>query len=101
MRFFDFSIIGRQPLKFSKSASGIYIGVYKAPRPLYMVWKQSFIYFVATCNIGVKDMSNHNQLNWTDFLLCIGMELAFFKNGERPIQEQLIAEKIIELGGRL
>ena len=46
-------------------------------------------------------MSEHNQLNWTDFLLCIGMELAFFKNGERPIQEQIIAEKIIELGGKL
>ena len=46
-------------------------------------------------------MSNHNQLNWTDFLLCIGMELAYFKRGERPIQEQLIAEKIIKLGGKL
>ncbi len=44
-------------------------------------------------------MSNHNQLNWTDFLLCIGMELAFFKNGERPIQEQMIAEKLMELNG--
>tara|TARA_R100000808_G_scaffold21586_1_gene46606 strand:- start:294 stop:446 length:153 start_codon:yes stop_codon:yes gene_type:complete len=42
-------------------------------------------------------MSEHNQLNWTDFLLCIGMELAFFKNGERPIQEQMMAEKFIEL----
>jgi hypothetical protein len=27
------------------------------------------------------------------------MELAFFKNGERPIQEQLIAEKIMEING--
>jgi len=44
-------------------------------------------------------MSNHNQLNWTDFLLCIGMELAYFKNGERPIQEQLIAEKIMKING--
>ena len=44
-------------------------------------------------------MSEHNQLNWTDFLLCIGMELAFSKNGERPIQEQIIAEKIMKLNG--
>ena len=44
-------------------------------------------------------MSNHNQLNWTDFLLSIGMELAFHKNGERPEQEQMIAEKMMELGG--
>ena len=46
-------------------------------------------------------MSEHNQLNWTDFLLCLGMELAFTKNGERPIQEQMIAEKIEKLGGEL
>ena len=44
-------------------------------------------------------MSEHNQLNWTDFLLCIGMELAFYKNGERPIQEQMIAEKLLEING--
>jgi hypothetical protein len=29
------------------------------------------------------------------------MELAYFENGERPIQEQMIAEKLIELGGFL
>ena len=46
-------------------------------------------------------MSQHNQLNWSDFLLCIGMELAFHKNGERPMQEQMIAEKIQSLGGKL
>ena len=46
-------------------------------------------------------MSNHNQLNWTDFLLCIGMELAFTKNGQFPIREQQIAEKILKLGGKL
>ena len=45
-------------------------------------------------------MSAHSNLNWTDFLLCIGMELAYFKNGERPIQEQMIMEKIISLGGK-
>ena len=50
---------------------------------------------------GGKRMSQHNQLNWDDFLLCIGMELAYFKNGERPIQEQMIIEKIINLGGRV
>ena len=44
-------------------------------------------------------MSEHNQLNWTDFLLCIGMELAFTKNGERPEREQMIAEKIMKLNG--
>ena len=46
-------------------------------------------------------MSAHNQLNLTDFLLCIGSELAYFERGERPIQEQMIAEKIISLGGKL
>ena len=45
-------------------------------------------------------MSNHNNLNWSDFLLCIGMELAFHKNGERPIQEQMIAEKLMEIQDR-
>ena len=43
-------------------------------------------------------MSKHNQLVWDDFLLCIGMELAFTKNGEKPINEQIIAEKMMELG---
>jgi len=46
----------------------------------------------------VMTMSNHNHLNWTDFLLSIGMELAFCKN---PINEQLIVEKIQSLGGKL
>ena len=46
-------------------------------------------------------MSEHNNVNWSDFLLCIGMELAYFKRGERPIQEQMIAEKIEKLGGKL
>ena len=44
-------------------------------------------------------MSQHNQLNWSAFLLCMGMELAFHKNGERPIQEQMIAEKLMKLNG--
>tara|TARA_R100000458_G_scaffold17384_1_gene15051 strand:- start:108 stop:359 length:252 start_codon:yes stop_codon:yes gene_type:complete len=53
-------------------------------------------------NFGqVMTMSEHNQLNWTDFLLCIASELAYFKRGERPIQEQMIAEKIESLGGKL
>ena len=46
-------------------------------------------------------MSEHNQLNWSDFLLCIGMELAYHKSGERPIQEQMIVEKIEKLAGKL
>ena len=46
-------------------------------------------------------MSHHNQLNWTDFLLCISSELAYYERGERPIEEQMIAEKIISLGGEL
>ena len=46
-------------------------------------------------------MSADNNLNWDDFLLCIGMELAYYKNGERPIQEQIIMEKIESLGGKL
>tara|TARA_R100000995_G_C3466130_1_gene115767 strand:+ start:272 stop:427 length:156 start_codon:yes stop_codon:yes gene_type:complete len=49
----------------------------------------------------IGKMSQHNQLNWDDFLLCIGMELAFYKNGERPMHEQMICEKIESLGGRL
>ena len=49
----------------------------------------------------VMTMSNHNQLNWTDFLLCIASELAYYERGERPIEEQMIAEKIISLGGEL
>ena len=43
-------------------------------------------------------MSKHNQLVWDDFLLCIGMELAFTTTGEKPINEQKIAEKMMELG---
>ena len=43
-------------------------------------------------------MSRHNQLVWDEFLLCIGMELAFTKRGENPIDEQKIAEKMMELG---
>ena len=43
-------------------------------------------------------MSKHNQLVWDDFLLCIGMELAYYRNGGRPINEQKIAEKMMELG---
>ena len=43
-------------------------------------------------------MSEHNQLNWSDFLLCIGIELSFHKNCERPIKEQMIAEKLMDLG---
>ena len=46
-------------------------------------------------------MSEHNELNWSDFLLCIGMELAFTKNGENPINEQIIVNKIQKLGGKL
>ena len=42
-------------------------------------------------------MSEHNQLNWTDSLLCLASEMAYYKNGERPIQEQMVAEKIVEL----
>ena len=41
-------------------------------------------------------MSKHNQLVWDDFLLCIGMELAFTENGENPIDEQKIAEKMMK-----
>ena len=50
---------------------------------------------------GLRFMSQHNHLNWTDFLLCIASELAYYERGERPIEEQMIAEKIISLGGEL
>ena len=46
---------------------------------------------------GVR-MSKHNHLVWDDFLLCLGMEIAF---GDDPIDEQKVAEKIMSLGGRL
>jgi len=49
-------------------------------------------------------MSEHNQLNWTDFLLCIASELAYTQMGlieEDPIKTQMIAEKIQQLGGKL
>ena len=51
-----------------------------------------------------KKMSEHNQLNWTDFLLCIASELAYTQMGlmeEDPIKTQMIAEKIEKLGGKL
>ena len=43
-------------------------------------------------------MSKHNHLVWDDFLLCLGMEIAF---GDAPIDEQKVAEKIMSLGGHL
>ena len=49
-------------------------------------------------------MSEHNQLNWTDFLLCIASELAYPQLGmmeERPERTQMIVEKIEELGGKM
>ena len=58
-------------------------------------------YLVGILYGGLRFMSEHNQLNWTDFLLCIASELAYYKRGERPIEEQMIAEKIISLGGKL
>ena len=56
-------------------------------------------------NIEEKQkMSEHNQLNWTDFLLCIASELAYTQLGmmeERPERTQMIVEKIEELGGKM
>ena len=52
---------------------------------------------------GVR-MSQHNQLNWSDFLLCIASELAYTNLGmieEDPIKTQMICEKIESLGGKL
>tara|TARA_Y100000034_G_C6565157_1_gene244717 strand:- start:255 stop:383 length:129 start_codon:yes stop_codon:yes gene_type:complete len=36
-------------------------------------------------------MSEHNHLNWTDFILSLGMEVAF---GTCPIREQMVADAI-------
>ena len=36
-------------------------------------------------------MSNHNMTNWTDYILSLGMEVAF---GNCPIREQMVAEAI-------
>tara|TARA_R100001244_G_C5085048_1_gene114955 strand:+ start:157 stop:306 length:150 start_codon:yes stop_codon:yes gene_type:complete len=47
-------------------------------------------------------MSEHNNLNWCDFLLCIGSELAYTDMGlmeEDPIKTQMIIEKVESLGG--
>jgi len=41
-----------------------------------------------------RNMSNHNNLNWTDFILSLSMEMAFTRNGENPIREQMVAEAI-------
>ena len=38
-----------------KIASGSYIGVYIPPRALYTKMRQSFIYFVATSKLEVKE----------------------------------------------
>ena len=49
-------------------------------------------------------MSEHNQLNWTDFLLCLASELAYTQIGlieEDTIKTQMIVEKIESLGGEL
>jgi len=49
-------------------------------------------------------MSEHNDLNWCDFLLCIASELAYTQLGmmeERPQRTQMIVEKIESLGGKL
>ena len=55
------------------------MGVYKHPRPLYTKKKQKLIYSLARVDIRGKQkkMSEHNNLNWTDFILCLSMELAF------------------------
>jgi len=47
-------------------------------------------------------MSEHNHLNWTDFLLCIASELAYTNMGmieENPQKTQMIIEKVESLGG--
>ena len=44
----------------SKYVSGIYNAVYILPRALYTNLKQSFIYFVATCNIEENKYVNNN-----------------------------------------
>ena len=45
-----------------KNVSGFYIAVYILPRPLYTNMRQSFIYFVATSNIGVKYMTTSDKI---------------------------------------
>mgnify|MGYP003152405873 CR=1 FL=1 len=47
--------------------------------PLYTNKKQKLIYSVVRVLIEVKEknMSEHNNLNWTDFILCLSMELVF------------------------
>jgi hypothetical protein len=59
---------------------------------------------VGLINGGFRFMSAHNQLNWTDFLLCMASELAYTQLGlmeEDPIKTQMIVEKIQSLGGKL
>ncbi len=48
-------------------------------------------------------MSEHNHLNWTDFLLSMASELAYTQMGlieEDPIKTQMMVEKIESLGGQ-
>jgi len=56
---------------------------------------------VGLINGGFRFMSAHNEKNWTDYLLCLASELAYYPSGERPIQEQMVVEKIQSLGGKL
>jgi hypothetical protein len=43
-----------------------------------MFLTQSFIYFETMLSIGENiKMSEHNNLNWKDFLLSLSMEIAF------------------------
>jgi len=34
-------------------------------------------------------MSEHNNLNWTDFILCLGMELAFVDEKSPKVYRKL------------
>ena len=67
--------------------------LYKHPRALYTKTMQSFIYFVVRVHIEskTKNMSEHNMNNWTDYILSLGMEVAF---GNCPIREQKVADAI-------
>ena len=75
-----------------KTLSGFIMHYIRHLYPLYTLKKQIFIYSLVRVLIeeNIK-MSEHNMNNWTDYILSLGMEVAF---GNCPIREQQVADAI-------
>ena len=63
---------------------------YSSPTHLGPDVKTQYVYQV----VEVGPMSNHNPTNWFNYVLSLGMEVAF---GTDPIREQIVAD-VIGLG---